>query len=170
MIKKKKKNLKFFNNRLFKLIQLLIKIHSARIITIRITVFSIDPYTSYNIDIFSSPAVEESVEGRNIITMVTKYPLGTMEGGLAAWKGVEEGRTNERKNEGNRASRVKREMEVTSGGAYNCSTTQLLVLRIARSGTPKCFSAVEIPLTLTVLPDVLERTSHLPRLPTPSCT
>lgn len=102
--------------------------------------------------------------------MVTKYPVGTMEGGLAAWKGVEEGRTNERKDEGNRASRVKREMEVTSGGAYNCSTTQLLVLRIARSGTPKCFSAVEIPLTLTVLPDVLERTSHLPRLPTPSCT
>lgn len=96
MIKKKKKNLKFFNNRLFKLIQLLIKIHSARIITIRITVFSIDPYTSYNIDIFSSPAVEESVEGRNIITMVTKYPLGTMEGGLAAWKGVEEERTNGR--------------------------------------------------------------------------
>lgn len=105
--------------------------------------------------------------------MVTKYPLGTMEGGLAACKRGgrrSNERTNERKDEGNRASRVKREMEVTSGGAYNCSTTQLLVLRIARSGVPKCFSAVEIPLTLTVLPGVLERTSRLPRLPTPSCT
>lgn len=96
-----------------------------------------------------------------------------MEGGLAACKRGgrrSNERTNERKDEGNRASRVKREMEVTSGGAYNCSTTQLLVLRIARSGVPKCFSAVEIPLTLTVLPGVLERTSRLPRLPTPSCT
>lgn len=39
-------------------------------------------------------AAEESVEGRNIITMVTKYPLGTMvlEGGLAAVEGVEEDR------------------------------------------------------------------------------
>lgn len=86
--------------------------------------------------------------------MVTKYPLGTMEGGLAACKRGgrrSNERTNERKDEGNRASRVKREMEVvTSGGAYNCSTTQLLVLGIARSGVPKCFSAVEIPLTLTV--------------------
>lgn len=39
-------------------------------------------------------AAKESVEGRNIITMVTKYPLGMMvlEGGLAAVEGVEEDR------------------------------------------------------------------------------
>ena len=52
--------------------------HNARMTSLPATVIRVVSSANDNIDIFVMLTAGESVEGRNIITVVTKYPPGTV--------------------------------------------------------------------------------------------
>lgn len=141
------------------------------------------------IDIFSWLAAEESAEGRNIITVVTKYPPGTLaRRGGARWRGKGERlfrgrkrqrRTFERKGEGKRASNGRNGGGTGAwglpGGRW-LPAVLIIVPALSRwcSGSPRAqrlnAPAVGIQFTLTMFPGVPESAVEMSHFtPSPWC-